>query len=222
LVQAGSRFDQEIGLERKTALSFMVTTDFNRATVKWCIETLGVDIRKGRLLHYSCNFISKKAHEARLEAGQIYSDMLNGFDTPMAEPDEISSSKPYENINMYRYLLSLGLDLEECIEETGLTPLLAVCSEGNEEKVQAFLQVGGVTVSLSRYNKEGLDVWFWAEQYKYDNWGGGYTYPVRDVLLTHKAEQTIYWQQMMEEATSKLSLLQEVPVLDMLQAVTQL
>lgn len=221
LVQAGSQFDQEIGAERKTALSFLVTTDFNRAILKWCIETLGVNHHKGHLLHYACNFVSKVENEARQGATQWYSETMNGANTPMAEPDEISLCKPHENHSVYRYLLSLGLDLEECIEETGLTPLLAVCSEGNVDKIRAFLQVGGVSVSLNRKTKEGLDVWFWAEQYKYDNWGGGYTYPVRDLLLTHKAEQTIYWEQMMEEATSQLSLLQKIPVRDMLQTVTQ-
>jgi hypothetical protein len=222
LIQAGSQLNQEVGDERKTALSFMVTADFNLSVLKWCIQTMGANPRQGHLLHHACNSISKHAHESRVQAEQWYAEMLNGTNTPMAEPEELSDCKPYENTQVYRYLLSLGLDLEECITETGLTPLLSVCSEGNSDKVRAFLQVGGANVSLYRKTKEGLDVWFWAEEYKYRNWDQGYTYPLRDVLLAYKEEQHQYWKEMMEEVMGgQPSLLQEVPVRDMLEVVSR-
>jgi hypothetical protein len=220
LIQAGSQLDQEIGIERKTALSFMVTKEFNLSILKWSIETIGADPRKGHLLHYACNSISKDDHEARIVAEQFYAETLNGPNSPMAEPDEISDCKPYDNLPLYQYLLSLGLDVEECIAETGLTPLLSVCSEGNPDKVRVFLQVGGANVSLYRKTKEGLDVWFWAEQYKYENWDEGYMYPLRDVLVAYKEEQKLYWKDMMEEVMGQPSLLQDVQVCHMLEVVS--
>jgi len=217
LIQAGSQLDQEIGSQRKTALSFMVKNDFNRSVVSWCIETLGANPRKGYLLHYACNFISKDQHETRIIAEQYYLETLNGANTPMAEPDEIYKCKPFENHKMYWYLLCLGLDLEECIIETGLTPLLSVCSEGNSYKVRDFLQASGGNLSLYQKTKEGLDVWFWAEQYKFENWDQGYTYPLRDLLLDYKAEQKRIWKYIFEEVMRQPSLLQDVPVCDMLE-----
>jgi hypothetical protein len=193
LVQAGCQFDQEIGNEGKTALSFMVPTDETLFVVKWCIEELGVTHRKGHLLHYACNFISRDEHEARVLSGEWSYRMV------------------HRNFDMYQYLLSLDLDVDECMEFTGLTPLLAACSEGNPQKVHALLQVGGINISLYRKTNEGLDVWFWADHYKYSN-----------IIEIHKEEQKRYWQQMMEETSSQLSLLQDVPVRDILQAVTSL
>lgn len=217
LLEAGSEFDQEIN-GNKTALSFLVESDFNFYILKWCIEALGANPHKGYLLHFACNSISKEENEKRVAAQIAYSAILNNNNTPMAEPEEITTSSPHENIRLYRYLLSLGLDLEECMEETGLTPLLAVCSEGNTDKVNSLLQFGGANISLYRKTKDNLDVWYWAEFYKFKNWGDdGYTYPLRDLLLTHKAAQTIYWEEIMEEMGD--SILQNVQVHDILSSV---
>jgi hypothetical protein len=218
LVEAGSQIDQEVE-GGKTALSFLVTTDYNRDLVKWCIETLGANPHKGHLLHYACNFVSRDQHEDRVGAHQWYDEYLTGANTPMAQPDEITRCRPHDNIRMYRYLLTIGLDLEECIQQTGLTPLLAVCSEGNSVKVTAFLQVGGANISLYRKTKEDINVWFWAEFHNYQNWGGGYSYPVRDVLVAYKAEQDRYWKDLMEDVSQ--TMLQEIQVRDVLQMVSQ-
>jgi hypothetical protein len=203
LVKAGCQFDQEIGIERKTALSFMVTKDQTLSVVKWCIETMGANPRKGYLLHYACNFISREEREERVLSGTWSYEMV------------------HRNLDMYKYLLSLGLELEECMEKTGLTPLLAVCSEGNTQKVYLFLQVGGENVSLYRKTKEGVDVWFWAEQYKYKHQHvkSFYVYPIRDVLLAHKEKYILFWKEMMEEVMNQ-SLLQDVPLCDILQTIS--
>jgi hypothetical protein len=198
LVEAGCDFDQEIGFERKTALSFMVPNNQTLSLVKWCIETMGANHRKGYLLHYACNFITRKIHEERVLSGEWSYEMV------------------HRNPDMYQYLLSLGLNVEECMDTTGLTPLLAACSEGNAQKVYALVQAGGIHISLNRKTTEGLDVWFWANHYKNNN---GTEYPMKQVLLAHKAEQSRYWKEMMEEATSQVSLLQEIPVRDVLHAV---
>lgn len=198
LVQSGCNFDQEIGFERKTALSFMVPMSQKLSLVQWCIETMGANPRKGYLLHYACNFITRDTHEERVLSG------------------EWSYFNVHRNLDMYQYLLSLGLNVEECMDTTGLTPLLAACSEGNAQKVYSLLQAGGINISLNRKTKEGLDVWFWANHYKNNN---GTEYPMKQVLLAHKAEQSRYWKEMMKEATSQMSLLQEIPVRDVLLAV---
>lgn len=198
LVQAGCNFDQEIGFERKTALSFMVSKNQTLSLVQWCIETMGANHRKGYLLHYACNFITRDTHEERVLSGEWSYEMV------------------HRNPDMYQYLLSLGLNVEECMDKTGLTPLLAACSEGNAQKVYALLQAGGINISLNRKTKEGLDVWFWANHYKNNN---GTEYPMKQVLLAHKEEQSRYWKEMMKEATSQMSLLQDIPVRDVLQAV---
>jgi len=225
LIQAGSQLDQEIG-DGKTVLSYLVKSDCNIAVLKMCIERFGANPHKGHLLLNSCNSVNRQKRDERVEANLWYSRMLDYGGTPMAAPDEVESLNPFENIRVYRYLLQLGLDLEDCEIETGLTPLLAVCSEGNIQKVQALLQCGGPRLSFYRKTNEGLDVWFWAEEYKFKRWGlldpVEYDYPLRDVLSTFEAEQSLYWEDVMAEASLEESLLQDVPVRDMLHAVVKI
>ena len=215
LIKKGSQIDQEVGLE-KTALSYLVTDDYNLFIVRWMVELFDANPHKGHLLLNACNTISKEKHEARQKAeAEIRNGHFNGhFGAPSAENNAIIDCKPYENIKVYEYLLSLNLDVDYRNVETGLTPLLSVCSEGQYKKIQKLLKVGGYSkFSLNNKTNDDLDVWFWAKYYKYKF--GWPAYAMQDILQKFKKEQTCYWTELMTEVgkDTKLQgtlLLQEV------------
>lgn len=92
------------------------------------------------------------------------------------------------------------------------TPLLSVCSEGEHEKIQNLLQSGGLGLSLYSKTKDGLDVWFWAEYYKF---GWPNSYAMRDILQQFETEQKRYWTELTTKVSKdtkleKTLLLQEI------------
>jgi hypothetical protein len=194
LCDAGCQLDQEVE-GGKTALSFLVMADEFLYLVKWCIEEKGATPQKGHLLVYN----------------------YNGF--PLQYTDETLDSLSYPRTRIFSYLVSSGVSVEDVVDDTGMTPLLTACEERNLYKVKKLLENGAC---ISKKNNQGNDVWFFANKCKYRNENNDYVYPLRELLQNHEAEQKRYWQQMMEETTSQLSLLQDVPIGDILQAVTSL
>jgi hypothetical protein len=206
------------------------------------------------LLIHACNFISKEQNESRIL--DVWSTFQSSDDTPLAalaESDEMTSCKAYDNCIMYRYLLDCGLEIEDCMMETGMTPLLAVCSEGLLSKIDMLLQRGGLLLSLYRKTKEGVDVWYWAEEYKYRIWPfetfpripfleidneinyrkrdtfnvntdhvDEYQYPLKSLLLQYEDSQTRYWKEILENLETKMTLLRDIPMSDLLRVLAKI
>jgi hypothetical protein len=63
----------------------------------------------------------------------------------------------------------------------------------------------------------GVDAWYWAEQYCYMEWGTeNRHYFLRNALVMYEREQTVYWTTVVDEMNSHSSMLQEVPFRDMI------
>jgi ankyrin repeat protein len=114
----------------KTALSYLVKTD-HVLIVKGMIEQ-GADPTRGNLLLESCNIMCA-LDEYDLDEIQERIDELGAED---CIPDEYI--RGFQNKNMYKFLLDLGLDVNDTQED--MTPLESVCLEGNLDKIELLLR----------------------------------------------------------------------------------
>ena len=212
LLELGSQWDQVIH-DQKTALTFLVTCNFILPVLRWCIEETGANPHHGHLLVYASNGITKEDHVARAEAHRQYELYSTPGGAPMAEPEESSRCRPYKNNDTFSYLLELGLDVEDTLD-SGMTPFLAACSECQETNVQKVQGLLGKGASIYKKMNDGVDAWYWAEEYRYMQWGSeDFVYYLRDLLLQHEREQSVYWTTVLDEVVHDPlpNLLQEVP-----------
>jgi hypothetical protein len=127
----------------------------------------------------------------------------------LSEPIRLLQYRPLQNNLILDYLISLGLDVDDTLEN-GRTPLLSACSEGNVKKVRALLEVGASI--YSKMVDDGMDVWFCAEQhYTYTmSFPQVKEYPMRELLQQYEAKQKKYWTEMLDEVMDGSFIVQEV------------
>ena len=90
----------------------------------------------------------------------------------------------------------MGLDVNERLNENGMTPLLAACCEGNLFKVEQLLLSGA---SITTQSTDGMTVWSWAKRHMIKNTQGQRQYPLQEILLTYwKKEKQFYYEMIAE------------------------
>lgn len=223
LLRLGCQWNQEVA-GGKTALSFLVKSNTQLKRIQWCISE-GANLQKGHLLVYASEGMSKEQYENVL-AIHIYPN----------RPDEQLGC--WDNEKIFTYLVLNGAPVDDVEALTGMTPLIAACCEDNLNKVRLLVQHGA---SLYRKNKEGMDAWSWAELHRYKRYhnsgvmhkiyeledtkvddGSTVEYPLRDLLRLFEADQKRYWEKVVTEVmTDGKSMLQEVPMSDVLQMVAK-
>jgi len=163
----------------KTFLSYLVVTN-NVRLVKKCVEEYGANPRLGNLLIHACNVLTESDYffikDQTSEKPKYGSTLAN---IP-------KMTTPYSNLDVFSYLVNdLQLDVNEK-DKNGLTPLIAVCSEGSIAKVQMILarhpDFHHCTYSsysmIARQEFAGVNCWTWAKRNEY-------IYPV---LMQYKEE----------------------------------
>ena len=151
--------------------------------LKWCIEH-GANPHEGHLLNHAFNYITREKQLEKAEAQRWYEENPRSV-----EPVIIKTCKPLKNNFIIDYLISLGLDVNDTLEEDGRTPLLSACSEGNVHKVRLLLEAGA---SIYSKLKDGTDVWFWAEQHYTIPYPTIKDYPMRELLQRYETHQKRY------------------------------
>lgn len=219
LLELGCQWDQEVQ-GGKTALSFLVHSR-EVDLMKWCVGK-GAKLQKGHLLVYASKGLTKRQYEERAEIEKQHRYLASNGMTPLADPETIHP--PFNNKGMFRYLVENGALVDDVEPTTGMTPLIAACSEDSLYKVRLLLQHGAAH-SLYRKNKEGMDAFAFAklEEWKYITEDGEEQeveddddVSLHNLLRSVEAEQKEYWTEMLEEV-----MLQDVPFCDMLQVVSK-
>lgn len=193
LLALGCQWDQVVQKD-KTALSWLVTSDSHLEIVKWSVMHKA-NPHKGHVLIYASNRISKEEQAIKME--------FSGSEI----------GKPFQNHGVFDYLIHLGVDVHDVLDD-GTTPLLAACCEGNVHKVSTLLARGAYLYSKTN---EGLDVWFWAEQFR-----GVQGSSLRDVLFHYESKQTQFWTEMVQQVMGESSLVKEIPFREILSVLTKL
>lgn len=208
LIQLGCQWEQ-IVQTNKTALSFLVVSDRNIELVQWCI-TQGANPHHGHLLCHVSNWRTEKQ----------YNELLFTFEDK-DEFKQLDDKKinPYSNNAMFDYVLELGLDVHDVLEN-GMTPLIAACCEGSEYKITLLLSLG---VTIYHHTLDGADVWLWAKRhvryqcYEYEDIIE--EYPLEDILRQWEKQ---YWTEILENLYQDIFLLQDIPRREMIQVLVQL
>ena len=171
--------------------------------LKWCIEH-GANPHEGHLLCYSSSYINKEIQLQKTEARQMSEKYPE-----LSEPIRLLRYRPLQNNLILDYLISLGLDVDDTLDN-GRTPLLSACSEGNVKKVRALLEAGSSI--YSKMVDDGMDVWFCAEQhYTYTmSFPQVKEYPMRELLQQYEVKQKKYWTEMLVEVMDGSFMVQEV------------
>lgn len=196
LLDCGADWNQIVG--GVTALSYIVSThhiDF----LQWCIS-MGADITKGNLLvHASCWLTEEnytKLYHKFIEDNTHYDPeyQLTRFYTPV-----------YTNDTIFEFLVNMGLDVNEPLQENGMTPLLAACCEGNLVKVETLLLAGA---SITAQSTDGMTVWSWSKRHMVPNQDGQSQYLLYDLLFSYwKKEKQFYIEMISECIMDKDSIL---------------
>ena len=118
----------------QTYLSYLVKTN-NVSLVKRCVEQYGANPRLSHLLIHACNFLTECQYKL---VEQINSRPNSSVSI---REDVRSMTTPYENHDVYSYLLQLRLNIDER-DKDGRTPIIAACSEGSVPKIQLLLVRG--------------------------------------------------------------------------------
>jgi hypothetical protein len=191
LLALGCQWDQVVQTN-KTALSWLVTSDSHLEIIKWGVMHKA-NVHKGHVLIYASNRISKEEQAIKME--------FSGSEI----------GKPFQNNAVFDYLIHLGVDVHDVLDD-GTTPLLAACCEGNVHKVSNLLSRGAYLYSKTN---EELDVWFWAEQFR-----GVQGSRLREVLFQYESKQTKYWTEMVHEVMDESSILKDVPIHEVLMVLS--
>ena len=191
LLALGCQWDQVVQTN-KTALSWLVTSDSHLEIVKWSVMHKA-NVHKGHVLIYASNRILKEEQAIKME--------FSGSEI----------GKPFQNNAVFDYLIHLGVDIHDVLDD-GTTPLLAACCEGNVHKVSNLLSRGAYLYSKTN---EELDVWFWTEQFR-----GVQGSRLREVLFQYESKQTKYWTEMVHEVMDESSILKDVPIHEVLMVLS--
>jgi hypothetical protein len=150
----------------QTYLSYLVKTN-NVSLVKKCVEQYGANPHLSHLLIHACNVLTESQYH-------FIEDQKGGKPRyRITFPEKLSNmTTSYANLDVFSYLVNdLQLDVNEK-DKNGLTPFIAVCSEGSIAKVQMILarnpDLHHCTYSsysvLARQEFAGVDCWTWAKR----------------------------------------------------------
>lgn len=116
-----------------------------------------------------------------------------------------------ENSHVFSYLLSLGLNIEDRLEN-GMTPFLAACESYDFLKITQLLEKD---VSIYRKTKEGIDAWYYVTC-------NGYKYPnrLRELLQEHDTRQKQFWTMLFEEIAHE-SNVKDIPIQEIIQVLVK-
>lgn len=204
LLSLGCKWDSQ---ENHSPLLWFIWSNECLELLKWCIEK-GANPHHGHLLCYSSNYKNKQMQLEKTKAEEFSKE-----NPELPDPIILQLYKPLKNNLILDYLISIGLDVDDTLEN-GRTPLLSACSEGTIDKVQALVEAGA---SIYCKTNDDTDVWFWAEQH-YTMSLSNKHYPIQKLLLEYEKKQK-FWKNVLEEIINESTMLQKVSYPNLIQVL---
>jgi hypothetical protein len=202
LLECGADWNQVAG--GVIALTYIVSTN-HIDLLQWCIS-MGADITKGQLLvHASC-------WQTETSYAQLYEKFIeDNAKYDYEYQSTILYTPAYTNDIVFAFLIDMGLDVNERLDEHGMTPLLAACCEGNTRKVEQLLLAGA---SMTAQCRDGMTVWSWSKRHmemQLCNDQVRYRYRLHELLFSYwKKEKQFYVEMIAECVMDKESVLSSV------------
>ena len=171
----------------ESCLSFLVKTN-NLSLVKKLVEQYGANPRKSNLLIHACNALNESQYHFIEENKSTTGSLMD---------DIVRISTPYDNRDVFSYLVNeLGLDVDEKNKD-GMTPFIAACSEGSIPKVKLILARHPNLRPCTNSSKDlttgqrydGVDCWTWAQRNP----------QVHGILLQYKEELRQTYMELLKE-----------------------
>jgi len=195
LITRGSDLNQLVGERKRTALSYLVRSDENIDLIKLCIS-MGANPSLGHLLVNASRFVSEEEYNYIKESLPSYRSVDLG---------------KFYNLNIFKFLLEdLRLDYDDVESITGVTPLLAACSEETIfnggctiEKVSMLLEK---EANMYVKTTAGIGIFEYACR-QYRNQMFSMEYDLYTVLAEAQYDERIIWEE-------RLSMCSEGTLLD--------
>jgi len=209
LLRLGADWNQVVG--EKTALSYLVTTDYHIDLILWCCSC-GASLHHGHLFIHASNWMTEAQYQQKQTEIQLYYDEIDIRDmVNITEPDIMIQFRPYTNDTVFTFLIDQAVNVNDVLDN-GMTPLLSACCEGNLVKVHSLLYAGA---SMYATTKEGISAWTWSVRH-YDH----YMSPLRNLLEQHEERERVYWMELVRESMYEpSSLLHGIPLTSILDMV---
>jgi hypothetical protein len=117
-------------------------------------------------------------------------------------PTELEHEVRYNN-EMLFYLCDIGLDPNEVVPSTGMNTIIALCSEGNAERIDLLFKryKGLFQFDLHAKTHEGLTALDWGRRYPYThNITGVVNYPICSLIQSYKNHENKEFKEVMYTA----------------------